>query len=191
MFRKLFQFWFLVFNKCVGFHLEKHWRFLLQHKRKGNASLCLTMKMQNSKNGKESLLCKSDNKWTIWQIAPSITWCIHHLIKKLTPILTRLSYSYANLSLKRLRMYRTQCQDEFRSLSGSVTEILTACRMHQILIAWCQIEAEIRGLPTMYIMVGGKYGPNLAKNTISSRFKASKHQFQWTEILNIWLRRGL
>ena len=45
----------------------------------------------------------------------------------------------------------TQCQDEFRSLSGSVTEILTACRMLQISIAWCQNEAEIRGFPTMYI----------------------------------------
>ena len=52
-------------------------------------------------------------------------------------------------------MNKTQCQDEFRSLSGSVTEILTACRMHKILIAWCQIEAEIRGFPTMYINGGG------------------------------------
>ena len=50
---------------------------------------------------------------------------------------------------------RTQCQDELRSLSGSVPEILTACRMHKILIAWCQIEAEIRGFPTMYINGGG------------------------------------
>merc|ERR1719239_845671 len=49
---------------------------------------------------------------------------------------------------------RTQCQDEFRSLSGCVPEILTACRMHQILIAWCQIDAEIRGFPTMYTMGG-------------------------------------
>ena len=48
----------------------------------------------------------------------------------------------------------TQCQDEFRSLSGSVTEILTACRMLQISIAWCQIDAEIRGFPTMYTMGG-------------------------------------
>ena len=52
-------------------------------------------------------------------------------------------------------VYMTQCQDEFRSLSGSVTEILTACRMHKIFIAWCQIEAEIRGFPTMYINGGG------------------------------------
>ena len=49
---------------------------------------------------------------------------------------------------------KTQCQDEFRSLSGSVTEILTACRMLQISIAWCQIDAEIRGFPTMYTMGG-------------------------------------
>ena len=49
---------------------------------------------------------------------------------------------------------KTQCQDELRSLSGSVPEILTACRMHKILIAWCQIEAEIRGFPTMYIIGG-------------------------------------
>ena len=44
----------------------------------------------------------------------------------------------------------TQCQDEFRSLSRSVTEIHTACRMLQISIAWCQNKAEIRGFPTMY-----------------------------------------
>ena len=50
--------------------------------------------------------------------------------------------------------FGTQCQDEFRSLSGCVPEILAACRMHQILIAWCQIEAEIRGFPTMYIIGG-------------------------------------
>ena len=59
---------------------------------------------------------------------------------------------------KQMRLTRvspkTQCQDEFRSLSGSVPEILTACRMLQILIAWCQIEAEIRGFPTMYIIGG-------------------------------------
>ena len=48
----------------------------------------------------------------------------------------------------------TQCQDEFRSLSGCVPEILTACRMLQISIAWCQNDAEIRGFPTMY-MNGG------------------------------------
>ena len=47
----------------------------------------------------------------------------------------------------------TQCQDEFRSLSRSVPEILTAWWMHRILIAWCQIEAEIRGFPTMYIIL--------------------------------------
>ena len=34
----------------------------------------------------------------------------------------------------------TQCQDEFRSLSGCVPEILTACSMLQISIAWCQIQ---------------------------------------------------
>ena len=48
----------------------------------------------------------------------------------------------------------TQCQDEFRSLSGCVHEILTACRMLQISIAWCQNDAEIRGFPTMYTMGG-------------------------------------
>ena len=56
--------------------------------------------------------------------------------------------------LKGFEMSKTQCQDEFRSLSASVTEILTACRMHKNLIAWCQIEAEIRGFPTVYIIGG-------------------------------------
>ena len=32
----------------------------------------------------------------------------------------------------------TQCQDEFRNLSGGLLKILTACRMLQILIARCQ-----------------------------------------------------
>ena len=54
-----------------------------------------------------------------------------------------------------LFLIKTQCQDEFRSLSGCVHEILTACRMLQISIAWCQSEAEIRGFPTMYIIGGG------------------------------------
>ena len=73
---------------------------------------------------------------------------------------TASPYNIPRLSTQWLK---TQCQDEFRSLSGSVTEILMACRMHQILIAWCQIEAEIRGFPTMYIMVGGKYSKNWRK----------------------------
>ena len=59
--------------------------------------------------------------------------------------------------------HKTQCQDEFRSLSGSVPEILTACRMHQISIPWCQNDAEIRGFPTMYTMGGGKYSQNWRK----------------------------
>ena len=44
----------------------------------------------------------------------------------------------------------TQCQDEFRNLSGCVLKILTAGRILQISIAWCQIEAEIHSFPTMY-----------------------------------------
>ena len=60
-------------------------------------------------------------------------------------------------------IYMTQCQDEFRSLSGSVTEILTACGMLQISIAWCQNDAEIRGFPTMYTMGVGKYSQNWRK----------------------------
>ena len=49
----------------------------------------------------------------------------------------------------------TQCQDEFRNLSGCVLEILTADRILQILIARCQIEAEIHSFPTMYGKGGG------------------------------------
>ena len=66
--------------------------------------------------------------------------------------------SSQNLAFRVPGLVKTQCQDEFRSLSGCVPEILTACRMLQISIAWCQNEAEIRGFPTMYIMRGGKYG---------------------------------
>ena len=46
---------------------------------------------------------------------------------------------------------KTQCQDEFRNL--------TAGRILQISIAWCQIEAEIRSFPTMY----GKGGVDVVK----------------------------
>ena len=54
---------------------------------------------------------------------------------------------------------KTQCQDEFRNLSGCVLKILTAGRILQISIAWCQIEAEIRSFPTMY----GKGGVDVVK----------------------------
>ena len=51
--------------------------------------------------------------------------------------------------------YMTQCQDDFRNLSGRVLKILTAGRILQISIAWCQIEAEIHSFPTMYGKGGG------------------------------------
>ena len=37
----------------------------------------------------------------------------------------------------------TQCQDEFRNLSGCVTKILAGGRILQIWIAWCHIDGEI------------------------------------------------
>ena len=49
----------------------------------------------------------------------------------------------------------TQCQDEFRNLSGCVLKFLTACRILQISIALSQIEAEIHSFPTMYGKGGG------------------------------------
>ena len=45
---------------------------------------------------------------------------------------------------------KTQCQDEFRNLSRCVLKILTAGRILQISIAWCQIDGEIHSFPTMY-----------------------------------------
>ena len=61
--------------------------------------------------------------------------------------------SFENLlPVSLVKLCKTQCQDEFRSLSGSVPEILTDCRMLRISIAWCQIGAEIRGFPTMHNM---------------------------------------
>ena len=53
--------------------------------------------------------------------------------------------------------HKTQCQDEFRNLSGCVIKILTGGRILQISISWCQIEAEIRSFPTMYGKGGGVY----------------------------------
>jgi len=78
----------------------------------------------------------------------------------------------------------TQCQDEFRSLSGCVPEILTACRMHQISIPWCQNDAEIRGFPTMYTMGGGKYSQNWRKTWFRPNFRPQNTNFSgqkfWT-----------
>ena len=54
----------------------------------------------------------------------------------------------------------TQCQDEFRNLSGCVLKILAGGRILQMSIAWCQIEAEIRSFPTMYGKGGGICGKN-------------------------------
>jgi len=62
------------------------------------------------------------------------------------------------MTLKKL--HKTQCQDEFRNLSGCVLKILTAGRILQISIAWCQIEAEIHSFPTMYGKGGGRCGKN-------------------------------
>ena len=59
-----------------------------------------------------------------------------------------------------LLLLQTQCQDDFRNLSGCVLKILTAGRILQISIAWCQIEAEIRSFPTMYGKGGGRCGKN-------------------------------
>ena len=83
-----------------------------------------------------------------------------------------------------IKVPKTLCQDEFRSLSRCVPEILTACRMHQILIAWCQIEAEIRGFPTMYTMRGGKYSQNWRKTWFCPNFRPKNTNFSgqkfWT-----------
>ena len=59
-----------------------------------------------------------------------------------------------------IKLFKTQCQDEFRNLSGCVIKILTAGRILQISISWCQIEAEIRSFPTMYGKGGGRCGKN-------------------------------
>ena len=66
---------------------------------------------------------------------------------------------------------KTECQDEFRSLSGCIPKILTACRMLQISISWWQIEAEIHGFPTMYIMGRCSYGQNWPKTWFRPNFR--------------------
>ena len=49
----------------------------------------------------------------------------------------------------------TQCQDEFRNLSGGVLKFLTPYRMLHISIARCQKEAEIHSFPTIMYGKGG------------------------------------
>ena len=51
----------------------------------------------------------------------------------------------------------TQCQDEFRNLSGCVIKILTGGRILQISISWCQIEAEIRSFHMAYLDTSWKF----------------------------------
>ena len=75
-------------------------------------------------------------------------------------------------------LHMTQCQDEFRNLSGCVIKILTAGRILQISISWCQIEAEIRSFPTMY----GKGGGICCKNWRNKGFRPKvmpKTRFFW------------
>ena len=52
----------------------------------------------------------------------------------------------------KIDMTRSQINHAF--LFHGVLKILTACRMLKILIARCQIEAEIHSFPTMYIEMG-------------------------------------
>ena len=49
---------------------------------------------------------------------------------------------------------KTQCKDEFRNLSGCVTEILTASRINIVFFGKYHEKAEIHSFPTMYIMGG-------------------------------------
>ena len=49
---------------------------------------------------------------------------------------------------------KTQCKDEFRNLSGCVTEILTASRINIFFFGKYHEKAEIHSFPTMYIMGG-------------------------------------
>ena len=99
----------------------------------------------------------------IWKVLAQVFWTTGGNInetKSISKNMVNITPSHRPLTselvrVSPLKQNKTQCRDEFRSLSGSVTEILTACRMHKILIAWCQIEAEIRGFPTMYINGGG------------------------------------
>ena len=55
--------------------------------------------------------------------------------------------------------YRTSSQINDTFLFHRVLKILTAGRILQISIAWCQIEAEIHSFPTMY----GKGGVDVVK----------------------------
>ena len=46
--------------------------------------------------------------------------------------------STLTIVLSIFNLFQTQCQDEFRSLSGGVTKILTACWIFQISIGYFQ-----------------------------------------------------
>ena len=65
----------------------------------------------------------------------------------------RLISQVQAISLSKTTM--TLCKYDCMIMSHDVSKILTACRILQISIAWCQIEAEIRSFPTMYGKGGG------------------------------------
>ena len=84
----------------------------------------------------------------------------------------------------------TQCQDEFRNLSGCVIKILTVSRMLQISIARCQIEPEIHNFPTMYGKGEGVDVVKIGEIKVSIQ-EGLKQGFFWTEIWIISRQSGL
>ena len=88
----------------------------------------------------------------------------------------------------------TQCQDEFRNLSGCVIKILTACRMLHFAKVWCQIEPEIHSFPAtkkvyMFIHERHKFGSTLTNCMVSKvlpRKTGIKHIYEEYGI-KVWL----
>merc|ERR1712218_761167 len=74
---------------------------------------------------------------------------------------------------------KTQCQDEFRNLSGCVLKILTAGRILQISIAWCQIEAEIRSrFPVQKLCLKQGFFEDTNLDHLTSGWQCTTHQTQ-------------
>ena len=85
-------------------------------------------------------------------------------------------------------MTSSQINDMF--LFHRIIKILTAGRILQISIAWCQIEAEIHSFPSMYGKVGGICGKDWWNQGFRPKIRP-KTSFFWTEIWIISLQGGL
>ena len=120
----------------------------------------------------------------------------HHIASEKQKLNLLLSYlaalhlAFLMLPITKQEKAMTRSQIKHRFLFQYVLNIMTACRMLQISIAQCQIEAEIHSFPTMYGK-GGRCGQNWPNQGFRPRIRPKTSLFLLTEIWIISLQSGL